>query len=257
VPPDRLGVVFERSFYEKVATMTMKQVMKTWPDVEWHGDYFNAGVILASRQHRELFAYDVSFPKHLINSDQTVMNYRAAKYRYDFFELGVALNLTRKTLDRRSKVSDMLQAHIVHFAGRKSPEKLALEITGAWGAPGWHHGYQQELGKETRMFSTQILRAIDVMIEARVEGGYSLQSGDKIFQLNECALLIFQLCDGHRRICDIVRLLSDAYSIDSDQILKEVKLTLRELYELGLVKAKHQYVRNKDFIDIWCERLAV
>ncbi len=257
VPPDRLGVVFERQFYEKTAATAMKQLMKTWPKVEWHGDYFNSGVIMASKQHRELFAYDDPLPKHLMFSDQTVMNYRAAKYRYDFFELGVALNFMWMQLGRGEKVFDMLPAHIVHFAGLESPEKLALEITNAWSAPGWHHGCQQELGKETRMFSTQTLRAIDVMIEARVEGGYRLQSGDKIFELNECELMIFQLCDGHRRLCDIVRLVGDAYSIDSDQILKKVESTLRELYELGFVRAKHQYVRNKDFIDIWCERLVV
>ncbi len=55
--------------------------------------------------------------------------------------------------------------------------------------------------------------------------------------LNPSAAVIWSLCDGHRRIGDIVALIAESYPDSKDQLAEDVFATVAELRDSGVLTA--------------------
>ena len=62
------------------------------------------------------------------------------------------------------------------------------------------------------------------------------QERDKIHQLNLSAAFIWNQCDGHNSVAEIVTRTSENFDIDVKQVTKDVDDTLGNLIELDLIK---------------------
>jgi hypothetical protein len=56
--------------------------------------------------------------------------------------------------------------------------------------------------------------------------------------LNDTGALIWELCDGHRSIADIIAILSDQYPESSEQIEHDVKDIIRRLLDHDMAELK-------------------
>jgi lipopolysaccharide biosynthesis glycosyltransferase len=89
-------------------------------DIGWLKTYFNSGVMVVSRQHRDAFApvteaYDEPF-------DQGLLNYRVQKLGYRIFDIGHRFNHTGVA----SLTADRFESYIIHFAGQKQQRPDAI-----------------------------------------------------------------------------------------------------------------------------------
>ena len=82
--------------------------------------YFNSGVMVASRQHREAFA-PVTEPYHE-PFDQPLLNYRVQQLGFRIFDIGHRFNHTGVA----SLTADRFESYIIHFAGQKQPRLDAI-----------------------------------------------------------------------------------------------------------------------------------
>lgn len=82
-------------------------------NISWRKTYFNSGVMVVSRQHREAFAQVTeSYHEQL---DQGLLNYRVQKLGYRIFDIGHRFNHTGVA----SQIADRFESYIIHFAGQK------------------------------------------------------------------------------------------------------------------------------------------
>jgi len=59
----------------------------------------------------------------------------------------------------------------------------------------------------------------------------------KAVYLNQPAAVIWSLCDGHRRVREIIRLIRDGYPDSKANLSEEILATLNQLYESGVLVA--------------------
>lgn len=127
VPDNKLGVYIELNSYEKECVINrMVETMKLTSPVT---NYFNSGVILASKQHAELFnmskANDFFSQSHIKiceNSDQDYLNLMAKENNTEFFSLPSNFNHMIKWL----KFDNKNIPDFIHFAGCQ-PKKIFLQ----------------------------------------------------------------------------------------------------------------------------------
>jgi lipopolysaccharide biosynthesis glycosyltransferase len=96
------------------------QLQQQLGNISWQKTYFNSGVMVVSRQHREAFA-SVTEPHHE-PFDQGLLNYRVQKLGYRIFDIGHRFNHTGVA----SQTADRFQSHIIHFAGQKQQRANAI-----------------------------------------------------------------------------------------------------------------------------------
>ena len=60
---------------------------------------------------------------------------------------------------------------------------------------------------------------------------------EKVFSPNDVALDILKLCDGNRDVAAIAAELAKTYDAPKEQILTQVLVLLRDLADIGVVKA--------------------
>ncbi len=256
VPNERLGVRFERMFYEANAHDWMKSSMEIWPPVPWMGDYFNSGVFLASRCHRPLFDTSSPIPLQINFGDQTVLNYRLAKHNFPVFELGPDFNFMQY-FDKGNERGEKF-AYILHLANAGRPIDKELRATKwiqKWANPVHRPIYPDSPPVPQRLFNLQIVKSVEADSVSSGENFNQLSYRGQTLSLNDSALLIFRMCDGERRIVDITRSLSNRYSVSETEISAEVKQTINTLKAAGFVCVRHQFECEEDLVGIWQERM--
>lgn len=98
----------------------IEQLQQQLGNIGWQKTYFNSGVMVASRQHREAFApVTASYHEPF---DQGLLNYRVQKLGYRIFDIGHRFNHTGVA----SLTADRFESYIIHFAGLKQQRLDAI-----------------------------------------------------------------------------------------------------------------------------------
>lgn len=114
VPFEKLGMFNEAPFTDRSRELLIescKQYNKKLPN--WNGKYFNSGVMVISKQHKELFRK----PEHEFFNfyEQTYLNVVIAEMEIDMFELEYRFN--RMTCLDNITGRHRLDSYFVHYAG--------------------------------------------------------------------------------------------------------------------------------------------
>ncbi len=109
VPEDYLGM-FNGGPYHDLSTLMMHAclVYREFFD-EWKGDYYNGGVIVASKIHRSLFERPAETHDSYI--EQGYLNIRIQRDKIKMFDIGLQCNRLY------SFGGDRLGAYVIHYAG--------------------------------------------------------------------------------------------------------------------------------------------
>lgn len=95
------------------------RIQQALPDLGWRGDYFNSGVMVVSRCHRDAFAKTIEYQDEY--PDQTLLNYRVQRLGYPIADIGYRFNHTGVA----SQVADRFASYIIHYAGH-GPARASL-----------------------------------------------------------------------------------------------------------------------------------
>ena len=120
VPEDKIGGVFEdvRIARESRRSM-MKNIQVHLGDLLWESGYLNAGVIVASKQHRELFhttleeIEEVQTIEGITTPEQDYLNYVIRELGFEVYELSYRFNHIMHF------PQDRFNSYIIHYAGSK------------------------------------------------------------------------------------------------------------------------------------------
>lgn len=122
VPESKLGMFNEgryapRSEYIQQASEYYKEPLK-----KWDGRFFNSGVMVISRRHKQLFR----MPRGIdyVETDQPYINLRIINDKIDMFELDWKFN-RMDILDKFCGIS-RLDSYIVHYAG--APRDMIFDV---------------------------------------------------------------------------------------------------------------------------------
>ncbi|MHA1491518.1 MAG: glycosyltransferase [Promethearchaeota archaeon] len=101
VPKDKIGVVFEDvGPYKQHRRGLIKKIQDSLGDLGWRSGYFNAGVMVVSKQHKKIFHVSkkeqLEFINNLkiVNKEQTYINFIIRKLGYEICELNYKFNHT-------------------------------------------------------------------------------------------------------------------------------------------------------------------
>jgi lipopolysaccharide biosynthesis glycosyltransferase len=130
VAPNQIGCVFEdvgpnawkrREEWEKVqkrlGPLNMGELR-----------YFNAGVMVVSREHRELFDLNLRKTAHGRWPDQTTFNYYVRKRSYGVCELGAEFNMLECFGEDFSVDKKRRKAYIIHYAGMPNKPYMMADL---------------------------------------------------------------------------------------------------------------------------------
>ncbi|PNU19973.1 hypothetical protein C2E25_09890 [Geothermobacter hydrogeniphilus] len=122
VPAGVMGVSSEEKY--SMSGRDKRLTMEILGEVAWKNPYFNAGMMVVGREHRELF--DVNNPdlflwatgefrkKHVnLLNDQPFINHRVNKLGYDVVDLGFRYNHTRVITQTHLR----FHSYFIHYAG--------------------------------------------------------------------------------------------------------------------------------------------
>ncbi len=112
VPEDAIGVVNEGALVDR--SEAIKQVQKALGNLEsWKSGYFNSGVIVVSKLHKDLFVTPEIFYLGLFR-EQSYLNWKARSLKYKICYLDKRYNYF---FHPGASLSSAYSAYIVHFAG--------------------------------------------------------------------------------------------------------------------------------------------
>lgn len=122
VPEDKLGMyneggpadAMERQHHRDTMEQAFRQHFKEDLPSNWGPDFYNSGVIVASKQHQDLFIP----PNHEMYGhywDQSYLNAIIYKQKPEMFDLGYKLN-RMEYMDRKLN-EDRSRSYIIHYAG--------------------------------------------------------------------------------------------------------------------------------------------
>ena len=120
VPEGMIGGVYEDIGIAKESReRMMRDIQACLGDVHWNKGYLNAGVIVASKQHREVFnptieiIYTVQGIDIIDTPEQDYMNYMIRKLGFEVYELSYRFNHIMHFPNNR------FSSYIIHYAGSK------------------------------------------------------------------------------------------------------------------------------------------
>lgn len=122
VPESHFGA-FLVSRYSDLHDQAIAIAQELLGDIGWKKDYFNSGVMIFSRMHREVFNYhnhafkiwsSYSRSHNGTFLDQTLLNYNVFKLKIPVFDIGYKYNHT--TAPRNS--SQRFRSYIIHYPGK-------------------------------------------------------------------------------------------------------------------------------------------
>jgi lipopolysaccharide biosynthesis glycosyltransferase len=123
VPVNTVGAVSDCSdggWYNLNRFQEIAEVQRKLGGINWSSGYFNSGVLVISKEHKELFGDP--FERFKFESgfrDQTLINYNLQKLGFDFFLLDKKFNgmsINGFTSLSEDGVQNKLRAYICHFA---------------------------------------------------------------------------------------------------------------------------------------------
>ncbi|MEX0676465.1 MAG: glycosyltransferase family 9 protein [Pirellulales bacterium] len=147
VPEDRLGMLEEGEFFDRRDSMRRLMHLAGRDFAAWDGKYYNAGVFVCSRCHRDLF---VRPPVEYDNfGDQSWFNTMICDRRPNMFPLPHRFNRLA-SLDAVYG-EDRLDAWFLHYAGlqsllgRERLLELIAEDIATWRRMGPHHPFRRNI----------------------------------------------------------------------------------------------------------------
>jgi len=123
VPPDTVGLVFEdKGSRLKNRRARIDEIKKAFGGNEhWVSGYFNMGVFLSSKLHRDMFTKIQgklwSGEKGL---EQTHLGYQMMKLEYRYVDLGFKFNHMSMFSEAWNGSPSRFDSHIIHYAGKAS-----------------------------------------------------------------------------------------------------------------------------------------
>jgi hypothetical protein len=139
VPPGQFGAFLVHG-YTDYHDGAITDIQAQLGDIGWKRTYFNSGVMVLSRQQRDVFQLD---PRYRVEArffpDQTVINYNVQRLKIPIFDIGYRFN--HSTAPRNS--AERFQSFIIHYPGKghragSKEEQIALDLheLGLRAAPG-------------------------------------------------------------------------------------------------------------------------
>jgi hypothetical protein len=257
-----LGVFFESRLIDR--EREIRHIQKLWPALGWTGDYFNNGVLVAGRQHRDLFTADFEFPKKLRFADQTVMNYRAIAAGYDLFDIGFGFNympailphgpVSRFCLNRTGpgvfSLRNLYQAlpepenaFMLHCAG--FPHRIKLRLarnTLAFWKSRTTRGFSAGHRRLNRVFGGLLPAPKDaVVLEQDLEQHFLRSSLGPALPFDGFEAVLWNLCNGTRTAGEIISDICKIFPEHPQHALqRRARRCLHNLLDADLLAARNQ-----------------
>lgn len=113
VPETKLGMFNEGRYSSRQEYLEQASEYYKEPVREWNGKFYNSGVMVISRKHKQIF----KMPRGIdfVETDQPYINLRIVNDKVDMFELDFKYN-RMDILDKFTGIS-RLDSYIVHYAG--------------------------------------------------------------------------------------------------------------------------------------------
>lgn len=128
VPENKIGVVCEDLGSRKKDRISrIETIQNKLGDLNWSEGYINTGVVLASKQHREIFhtsLEDIELVENLnlrVSKEQTFFNYLVRKYNFKIYDLKYKFNHTKMFSEAWNGYAHRYNSYIIHYAGIKKP----------------------------------------------------------------------------------------------------------------------------------------
>lgn len=131
VPEERIGAVIEdRGSRKENRRWRIKKIQEEFNNIGWTSGYFNAGVIVASKKHREIFytkPEELNLLKNINVEDreQTFLNYKIRQLGFKIFNLNYKFNHMSIFSEPWNNCQNRLQSYIIHYAG--SSKEISLK----------------------------------------------------------------------------------------------------------------------------------
>lgn len=148
VPKGKLGAFNEGAFVDRSYAFTLAcEQMQFRPN--WDGCYYNTGVLVISRCHKELFKK----PEQEIPNfyEQSYLNFMIAKNNIDVFQMPYKFN--RMTIMDRITGEERHASYIIHYAGACDPARiitLAQRDIEKWKQTGPEYNYKKHIFIDVR-----------------------------------------------------------------------------------------------------------
>jgi len=122
VPYDTIGLVFEdKGSRAKERRGRIAHIQQVWGDVNWKTGYFNAGMFVVSRPHKEIFVkrngkvWGQDFK--VFGAEQTHYGYHITEQGHKVLDLGYKFNHMSMFSERWNGSPSRFDSHIIHYAG--------------------------------------------------------------------------------------------------------------------------------------------
>ncbi|MFK3873358.1 glycosyltransferase [Pseudoalteromonas rhizosphaerae] len=115
VPENKFAALYETD-YQRINSQLEKEIEEFKNEnsfVDWNGDYFNVGVMVASRQHKNAFLLDANQKGGNRYPEQTLINYNVNKQGYETYHLPYTFNhMYFLSVDNHKRD----QSSLIHYA---------------------------------------------------------------------------------------------------------------------------------------------
>jgi lipopolysaccharide biosynthesis glycosyltransferase len=115
VKENYFGALFEENFQNR--DDEIKDFQDRFGDIGWKKRYFNSGVMVISRQHKEVFNYKKGISKGKSFKDQTQLNYNVNKLKIPIFNIGLKFNHIMAIKHLKKMIDTRFRSYIIHYAG--------------------------------------------------------------------------------------------------------------------------------------------
>ncbi len=122
VPEDKIGMFNEGKYAQRLRYIQEASEFYDKELLNWNGKFYNSGVMVISRYHKQLFKLPPSTDE--IKTDQAYINLMIHVDKYDIFDLDYRFN-RMDLLDKYIGIS-RLDSYIVHYAG--APKNQIFEV---------------------------------------------------------------------------------------------------------------------------------
>jgi hypothetical protein len=122
VPENKLGMFNEGQYTPRGEFLEQASEYYKEPVKEWNGKFYNSGVMVISRIHKQIF----KIPKgiNFVETDQPYINLRITNDKVSMFDLNYKFN-RMDILDKFLGIS-RLDSYVVHYAG--APQEIIIDV---------------------------------------------------------------------------------------------------------------------------------
>jgi len=117
VPRTHFGARVEAQSIEN-DSLRNKGMLETFKDYDLSKEYFNSGVMIVSRKHREMFNPDMGMNKGIFEQHQ--LNYNFQKLKFTLFDIKSPFNYFyqgKYIPDETERKKEMMKNYILHYPG--------------------------------------------------------------------------------------------------------------------------------------------